>query len=158
MTICLLCHPINMYDIFGSKSMFFFASNTFELHLEFSHLHCLEFYFKLAIDVLASTCKKTKGGSRRAENYSQHEEIYICRSWMHISQDPIVGIQHKKSKFCDRIENHFKAAMFKKFGVSIQHRGKGVSIYLVYYISTVYCGYKYIVIIPSYIFNVWLLY
>ena len=46
-----------------------------------------------------------EGGSRRAENYSQHEEIQVCRSWMHISQDPIVGAQQKKSKFWERIED-----------------------------------------------------
>ena len=34
---------------------------------------------------------KEEGGSRRAENYSQNEEIQVSRSWMHINHDPIVG-------------------------------------------------------------------
>ncbi len=71
-----------------------------------------------------------EGGSRRAENYTQHEEIQVCRSWMHISQDPIVGAQQKKSKFWERIEDHFKASMFQNFGVPILPRGKGKSIFL----------------------------
>ena len=61
-----------------------------------------------------------EGGSRRAENYSQQEEIHVCQSWMHISQDPIVGAQQKKSKIWERIED---------FGVPILPRGKGKSIF-----------------------------
>jgi hypothetical protein len=37
-----------------------------------------------------------EGGSWRAENYSQNEDIQVCRSWMHINQNPIVGAQQKK--------------------------------------------------------------
>ena len=77
---------------------------------------------------------KEEGRSRRAENYSQNEEIQVCRSWMHINHDPIVGSQQKKSKFWDMIEDYFKAAMFQNFGVPIQLCGKYKSIYLVNYI------------------------
>jgi len=42
--------------------------------------------------------EEEEGGSRRAKRFSQHEEIQLCRSWMHISQDPIVGAQQKKIK------------------------------------------------------------
>ena len=92
-----------------------------------------------------------EGGSRRAENFSQHEEIQVCRSWMHICQDPIIGAQQKKSKFWERIENHFKVAMFQNFRVPIQPLGKGIHLSCLFYI------YTYIVTISSYIFNAWLL-
>lgn len=75
-----------------------------------------------------------EGGSRRAKNYSQDEEIQVCRSWMHISQDPIVGVQQNKTKFWERIEDDFKKAMFKTHGVPIQPRGKGKSIFFASFI------------------------
>ena len=40
----------------------------------------------------------------------------------------------KKSKFWERIEDHFKASLFQNFGVPIQSHEKGKSIYLVYFI------------------------
>lgn len=76
--------------------------------------------------------EEEEGGFQRAKNFSQHEEIQLCRSWMHISQDPIVGAQQKKSKFWERIEYHFKAAMFQNFGVPIQPRGKGIHLFCLF--------------------------
>ena len=48
-----------------------------------------------------------EGTSRRAENYSTNDEIQLCRSWMHISQDAIVGTQQKVAKFWERIHAHY---------------------------------------------------
>ena len=83
-----------------------------------------------------------EGGSQRVENFSLHEELQLCRSWMHISQDPIVGAQQKKLKFCERIEDHFKSAMFQNFGVPIQPRKIGIHLSYLFYIYIyiyVYC-------------------
>ena len=37
-----------------------------------------------------------EGGPWKAGNYSKNEEIQVCRSWMHINHDLIVGAQQKK--------------------------------------------------------------
>ena len=52
-----------------------------------------------------------KGISKRAENYSNNDEIQLCRSWMHISQDPIVGTGQQKGRFWERILQHYTKAL-----------------------------------------------
>jgi hypothetical protein len=32
-----------------------------------------------------------KGASKRGSNYSNLEDIQLCKSWIHISNDPIIG-------------------------------------------------------------------
>ena len=109
-----------MYDIFGSKSIYFVASITLKLRLGFSHLHCLEFFYLTSKrGISANMSDEEEGGSQRAKKDSQHKEIQVCRSWMHISHDPIVGAQQKKSKLWERIEDRFKASMFQNFGLPI---------------------------------------
>jgi len=52
-----------------------------------------------------------EGTSRRSENYTTTDEIQLCHSWMHVSQDPIVGAQQRIAKFWNRIQVHYTAGI-----------------------------------------------
>jgi hypothetical protein len=43
----------------------------------------------------------------RGENFSPAEEKQLCISFLHISQDPIVGNAQRYGKLWDRVKNHF---------------------------------------------------
>ena len=63
-----------------------------------------------------------EGTSRRSENYSINDEIQLCHSWMHISQDPIVGAQQRVGKFWEQIKNHYMVAIGEGIHYVMVHR------------------------------------
>lgn len=45
----------------------------------------------------------------RAANYSQNEDLQICKSWDSISSDPITGNEQPSRAYWKRIHEHFHA-------------------------------------------------
>jgi hypothetical protein len=45
--------------------------------------------------------------SRKGRNFSNEEEMQVCRSQLCISQDPIVGNGQRKEAFWDRVSTHY---------------------------------------------------
>lgn len=43
----------------------------------------------------------------RASNYSEDEDILLCRVYMEISQDPVIGAYQSADRFWSRIEGKF---------------------------------------------------
>jgi hypothetical protein len=58
--------------------------------------------FPLTMAAVAETSRARKG-----RNFSSDEERQVCRSVLHISQDPIQGNGQKKEAFWDRIATHY---------------------------------------------------
>ncbi|OQU83659.1 hypothetical protein SORBI_3005G154900, partial [Sorghum bicolor] len=54
-------------------------------------------------DATPSTGCKSKRGS----NYTNLEDIQLCKSWIHISNDPIIGNQQPGKTYWERIANDF---------------------------------------------------
>ena len=48
-----------------------------------------------------------KGASKRGSNYSQEEDIQLCKSWISISNDAIVGTDQSGKTYWERITAHF---------------------------------------------------
>jgi len=48
-----------------------------------------------------------KGSSKRGSNYSNLEDIQLCKSWIHISNDPIIGNDQPGKTYWERIANDF---------------------------------------------------
>jgi hypothetical protein len=44
---------------------------------------------------------------RKGKNFSSDEDQQVCRSVLHISQDPIVGNGQRKEAFWERITTHY---------------------------------------------------
>ncbi|CAD6233592.1 unnamed protein product [Miscanthus lutarioriparius] len=49
----------------------------------------------------------TGGKSKRGSNYTNLEDIQLCKSWIHISNDPIIGNQQPGKTYWERIANDF---------------------------------------------------
>jgi len=48
-----------------------------------------------------------KGASKRGSNYSQEEDIQLCKSWISISNNAIVGTDQSGKTYWERITAHF---------------------------------------------------
>jgi len=48
---------------------------------------------------------KQKGS--RGPNFQSEEDEQLTKSWLHVSQDPIVGCEQKSGKFWERVSKHF---------------------------------------------------
>ncbi|CAD6236086.1 unnamed protein product [Miscanthus lutarioriparius] len=48
-----------------------------------------------------------KGSSKRGSNYTNLEDIQLCKSWIHISNDPIIGNNQPGKTYWERIRNDF---------------------------------------------------
>ncbi|CAD6212559.1 unnamed protein product [Miscanthus lutarioriparius] len=48
-----------------------------------------------------------KGASKRGSNYTSLEDIQLCKSWIHISNDPIIGNDQAGKTYWERIANDF---------------------------------------------------
>ena len=44
----------------------------------------------------------------RGPNFQSEEDVQLTKSWLHVSQDPIVGCEQKAGKFWERVSEHFK--------------------------------------------------
>jgi hypothetical protein len=51
----------------------------------------------------------TSARTRKGKNFSQDEERQLCRSFLHVSQDPINGNGQRATAFWERIWTHYKA-------------------------------------------------
>jgi len=49
----------------------------------------------------------SKGTSKRGSNYTNLEDIQLCKSWIHISNDPIIGNNQPGKTYWERIGNDF---------------------------------------------------
>ena len=47
------------------------------------------------------------GPSKRGSNYSAVEDVQLCKSWIHISNDPIIGNDQSGKTYWERIANDF---------------------------------------------------
>ncbi|XP_039806831.1 uncharacterized protein LOC120670750 [Panicum virgatum] len=56
-------------------------------------------------DVTPSSCGK--GASKWGSNYSQEEDIQLCKSWISISNDAITGTDQSGKTYWERIAAHF---------------------------------------------------
>ena len=45
---------------------------------------------------------------KKGRNFSSEEERQLCRSFLHVSQDPIAGIGQRTRAFWDRIAKHYQ--------------------------------------------------
>ena len=52
-----------------------------------------------------------KGASKRGSNYTSLEDIQLCKSWIHISNDPIIGNDQAGKTYWERIANDFHRNM-----------------------------------------------
>ncbi|CAD6240354.1 unnamed protein product [Miscanthus lutarioriparius] len=48
-----------------------------------------------------------KGSSKQGSNYTNLEDIQLCKSWIHISNDPIIGNNQPGKTYWERIGNDF---------------------------------------------------
>ena len=46
--------------------------------------------------------------ARKGKNFSSEEERQLCRSFLHVSQDPIAGNRQRAGAFWDRIARHYQ--------------------------------------------------
>jgi hypothetical protein len=106
----------------------------------------LEVVLNLRI-LLFNACALTMAGVaevsriRKGKNFTNEEELQVCRSQLSISQDPIVGNGQRKESFWDRVGIHYKRhqprsggeckprSIETKWGVIKHDVGKFVSAY-----------------------------
>ena len=50
-------------------------------------------------------CEAGKG--KKGKNFNSEEERILCRSFLHVSQDPISGIGQRNTAFWERITRHY---------------------------------------------------
>jgi hypothetical protein len=66
-----------------------------------------------------------KGGSKRGSNYTQEEDIQLCKSWIGIGYDSSVGTDQSGKTYWERITAHYHS--FRDFpsdrtSNSLEHR------------------------------------
>jgi hypothetical protein len=44
----------------------------------------------------------------RGPNFQSEEDEQLTKSWLHVSQDPIIGSNQKSGSFWERVSEHFK--------------------------------------------------
>ncbi|KAG0535054.1 hypothetical protein BDA96_04G333200, partial [Sorghum bicolor] len=66
---------------------------------DFSQIHWTPEY--------SDTTPSNGGKSKRGSNYNNLEDIQLCKSWINISNDPIIGNQQSGKTYWERIANHF---------------------------------------------------
>jgi len=70
-----------------------------------------------------------KGPSKRGSNYSAVEDVQLCKSWIHISNDPIIGNDQSGKTYWERIANDFHMNRdFESIGLPI-HSSIGLESY-----------------------------
>ncbi|KAG2597992.1 hypothetical protein PVAP13_5KG021700, partial [Panicum virgatum] len=62
---------------------------------------------ELSMQLDATPSSGGKGASKRGSNYSQEEDIQLCKSWISISNDAIVGTDQSSKTYWERITAHF---------------------------------------------------
>jgi len=66
-----------------------------------------------------------KGASKRGSNYSQEEDIQLCKSWISISNNAIVGTDQSGKTYWERITAHFhnfRGFHYDRTTNSLEHR------------------------------------
>jgi hypothetical protein len=58
-------------------------------------------------EVQEDASPSTGSKSKRGNNYTNLEDIQLCNSWIHISNDPIIGNQQSGKTYWERIANDF---------------------------------------------------
>ncbi|EHS64514.1 uncharacterized protein PGTG_20976 [Puccinia graminis f. sp. tritici CRL 75-36-700-3] len=51
-----------------------------------------------------------QSGQKKTSNYSEQEDVELCRAWVQISEDPVVGTNQEGSTFWVRIEKLYREA------------------------------------------------
>ena len=45
----------------------------------------------------------------KGKNWVEEEESQLCKSWLHVAEDPLVGNQQRADRFWERVKEHFRA-------------------------------------------------
>jgi hypothetical protein len=68
---------------------------------------CRSLHLSLYLVVVATMALTEAAKARKGRNFSPDEERQLCRSCLHISQDPISGNGQRSTAFWERILNHY---------------------------------------------------
>jgi hypothetical protein len=62
---------------------------------------------ELLLQPVATPSTRGKASSKRGSNYTNQEDIQLCKSWIHISNDPIIGNDQPGKTYWERIATDF---------------------------------------------------
>ncbi|XP_055587625.1 uncharacterized protein LOC129740058 [Uranotaenia lowii] len=97
----------NVFDKFKDKGRRAVRLITLELQKNGVMCDLVQVELKLHnLGLLRNNSWKEPTSTMRGRNFSEHEDVQICRSWKAISNDPTVGTDQARSTFWIRIQEH----------------------------------------------------